>query len=191
MNAKALTKREKAIIYALAAGQIETWQEAYILANQRPEEEIRRQSAIRSTVSRWKMRAEIVTAYENARAILAAHDQKTADDATAKAGQDSKQEEKKDLAGDSVSTKQKARAAVAGPVDYTNPAEQARKLNELINTASDPGEALDALKVIISSQRADKEAAKEGKRVLFYAPLRCRDCPLYAKAREKREKSLQ
>lgn len=189
---KILTKREKAVIFAFAAGQVENWTQTYILAHQRPEAEILAQMSLRSTVSRWKLREDVQTAYKNALAVLAARDQQTAARAIQETNErNSSAEEEEETTADSVRTKQKARAAVAGPVDYTNPAEQARKLNELINTASDPGEALDALKVIISSQRADKEAAREGKRVLFYAPLRCRECPIYAKAREKREKSLQ
>lgn len=188
---KILTKREKAVIFAFAAGQVENWTQTYVLAHQRPETEILAQTSLRATVSRWKLREDVQTAYKNALAILAARDQQTAAAAVQKANEQNSSEEEEETTADSVRTKQKARAAVAGPVDYTNPAEQARKLNELINTASDPGEALDALKVIISSQRADKEAAKEGKRVLFYAPLRCRDCPLYAKARAKQENTLQ
>jgi len=70
-------------------------------------------------------------------------------------------------------------------VDYTNPKNQADKLNELINTADDPSEALDALKVIISSQRADKESAKQGRQVRTYIPINCTDCPLYQGVKEK------
>lgn len=74
-------------------------------------------------------------------------------------------------------------------VDYSDPANQKRKLNELINTATDSGEALDALKVIIQGQKADRDAAKEGKTVRAYLPLCCNDCPLYEKARKKPRKT--
>lgn len=68
---------------------------------------------------------------------------------------------------------------VKGQVDYTDPQMQKEKLNEIINSARDSGEALDALKVIISGQKNDQEAAKNNKVQRFYTPLQCRDCPLY------------
>ena len=188
---KLLTKRESAVLFALAAGQIENWREAYIIANQKPEEEVKRQAAINSTASRWKARAEIQTAYKNAVAIVAAMGANTPQTEKAPKIQESGTDEEERTTADNVRTKAEKPARIAGNIDYSNPAEQARKLNELVNTASDPGEALDALKVIISSQRADKEAAREGKRVVFYTPLRCKDCPLYEKAREKAAKRLQ
>ena len=70
-------------------------------------------------------------------------------------------------------------------IDYTNPENQTRKLNELINTASDAGEALDALKVIIQGQKADRDAAREQKTVRAYLPVMCSGCPLYEKAAAK------
>lgn len=75
---------------------------------------------------------------------------------------------------------------VAGQTDYTDPRAQKEKLNEIINTAKDSGEALDALKVIIQGQRQDTEAAKNNKVQRFYTPLQCRDCPLYLEAKEKK-----
>ena len=73
-------------------------------------------------------------------------------------------------------------------VDYSSPAAQQAKLNELVNTADDPGEALDALKVIIQAQKADREAAREGRTVRAYLPQACTDCPMYQKARKKGQK---
>ena len=183
--AKHITERENAVLFALALGVVDSWQKAYILANQRPEEEIKGQTALKSTVSRWKQHPEIIKAYNNAVAILKAREDKIREEAQ-KAGNQEHGEET--TTGDNVRTEQKTGRRVAGSVDYTNPAEQARKLNELVNTAQDPGEALDALKVIIASQKADRESAREGKRVVFYTPLRCHDCPLYEKAQAKRAK---
>ena len=187
--AKHITERENAILYALALGVIDSWQKAYILAHQRPEEEVKQQSALYSTVSRWKQHPEIVKAYNNAVAILKAREDKIREESKGAGIQEPKEEETS--TGDNVRTETKTGRKLAGNVDYTNPAEQARKLNELVNNAEDPGEALDALKVIIASQKADRESAREGKRVVFYTPLRCKDCPLYEKARAKREKGLQ
>ena len=73
-------------------------------------------------------------------------------------------------------------------VDYSSPAAQQAKLNELVNTADDPGEALDALKVIIQSQKADRDAAKEGRVQRVYLPLTCDSCPIYEKLRKKSAK---
>ena len=189
MPVKYLTKRENAIIYALASGVIESWSEAYILAHQKPEEEIRKQTALYSTVTRWKQNPVIVNAYNSALALIKAREDKIREESQRTGTQDPKDEEKSP--GDNVRTESKHGRKLAGSVDYTNPAEQARKLNELVNNAEDPGEALDALKVIIASQKADRESAREGKRVVFYTPLRCKDCPLYEKARAKREKGFQ
>ena len=89
---------------------------------------------------------------------------------------------------DNVRTSDEAARKGARIIDYTNPENQTRKLNELINTASDAGEALDALKVIIQGQKADRDAAKEGKTVRAYLPVMCSGCPLYEKAAAKGEK---
>lgn len=68
-------------------------------------------------------------------------------------------------------------------VDYTDPVLQKKKLNEIINEAKDSGEALDALKVIMQSQKNDAEAAKDKQVQRVYTPLRCHDCPLYKAAK--------
>ena len=75
--------------------------------------------------------------------------------------------------------------ARAQGVDYTDPQAQKDKLNDIINNATDPGEALDALKVIIQGQKNDQEAAKDKQVQRFYTPLRCHECPLYTAAKAK------
>lgn len=70
---------------------------------------------------------------------------------------------------------------IPGFVDYSQPSAQLNKLNELINTASDPGEVLDALKVLLSKQ-TELAPQKTEKASRFYRPLVCSDCPLYAMA---------
>ena len=98
-----------------------------------------------------------------------------------------KKEDEKNGGGSERTDEQKPRAQVRA-VDYSDPKNQAQKLNELVNTASDPGEALDALKVIISSQKADREAAKERKTVQVYLPLTCDACPLRQRAKDRAAK---
>jgi hypothetical protein len=68
---------------------------------------------------------------------------------------------------------------IPGFVDYSQPKAQLAKLNELINTASDPGEVLDAMKVLLSKQAELAPARKESPQVRAYLPLRCSDCHLY------------
>ena len=82
-------------------------------------------------------------------------------------------------------TKMVETAQKKGFVDYTDPKAQKQKLNEIINNAGDSDEALDALKVIIQGQKNDQEAAKQNQVQRFYTPLRCHECPLYLKAKEK------
>ena len=77
------------------------------------------------------------------------------------------------------------RIEYAGMTDYTDPDMQKRKLNEIINKAADSGEALDALKVIIQSQKNDQDAAKDNQVQRFYTPIQCRDCPLYQEKKSK------
>lgn len=81
-------------------------------------------------------------------------------------------------------TEEELRAKVKGEIDYTDPDKQKEKLNEIINTAKDSGEALDALKVIIAGQRNDQDAAKQNKVQRFYTPMKCRECPLYRDAKK-------
>ena len=94
----------------------------------------------------------------------------------------------KNSAWDNIHTENEKTPGRAKIVDYSDPANQARKLNELVNTANDPGDALDALKVIIQGQKADRDAAREQKTVRAYLPLSCNSCPFLEKARKKGEK---
>lgn len=70
-------------------------------------------------------------------------------------------------------------AASGSAKDFTKPENQKELLNEIINTATDSKDKLDAVKVIISGQRDDRQAAKEQKQVRFYLAQRCYECPLY------------
>lgn len=74
-----------------------------------------------------------------------------------------------------------------GFVDYSNPANQRHKLNELVNEAKDAGEALDALKIIIAGQRDDRQAAKDAQIQRFYTPETCRNCEIKTLFRDIRE----
>lgn len=80
-----------------------------------------------------------------------------------------------------------------GITDYSDPRNQLAKLNQIISTATDPAEALDALKVLISKQDQiipeDTHKRKKNDAVRFYRPLSCTreengGCPLYKVASE-------
>lgn len=180
--AKHTTQREKAILYALAAGYITSWKEAYILGGQKPEEEASKATALKSTVSRWKVHPETIKAYNEVCAIIQAKENAIREEVRREMGKETRGEERQ---RDNESTSSDDGKKSAKIVDYSNPDNQRRKLNQIVNNAKDSGEALDALKVIIQGQRADREAAREQKTVRAYLPLTCSECPLMEKARKK------
>ena len=75
-------------------------------------------------------------------------------------------------------------------VDYSDPVNQRQKLNELINTATDPDEVLDALKVLISQgvKLPPENPNGNQRQIRAYLPLNCRECPLYIEAEKKLKK---
>ena len=77
----------------------------------------------------------------------------------------------------------------AGIIDFTNPENQKRRLNQIVSKASTTGEALDALKIIIQTQRDDRQAAHDQQRPRYYLPMRCEVCPLYEKAKSNLNKN--
>ena len=179
------TSREKAILFALAAGQIETWQEAFILARDEPEEETRKLKNIRSSVTHWKQHPVTQTAWKHALErlqdlkdnILIEHDkQNPAEKETEGKGNET---------GDNKRTKETKQNAV----DYYDPKNQRTQINRIIQEAQDdPKTQLDAIKAIQQTQRDDRQAAREGKTVRVYLPLTCDTCPLAVKARGKAQK---
>jgi len=183
------TDREKIALFALAAGIIPDTKTAYILSRDTPVDEARDLSAASSTASRWKTRDEITKVYEEFTRYFIDRDAKNRaigrDEERARLEQESNQSNPDDngqKGGGNVRAKGRDNPLF---VDYSNPVNQSRKLNEIINRAGDAGEALDALKVIISTQRADRDAAKDNKIVRAYLPHNCHACPLYQCAREK------
>lgn len=82
-----------------------------------------------------------------------------------------------------IQTKEGKEAVKSKFTDYSNAESQVQKLNEIVNTAKDPSEALDALKVLIARKaelQPEEDATRPGrKQVHLYRPLRCFECPLY------------
>lgn len=167
---KRLTPGEIAAVYYHVFGGCEDWTLLYAIADGRKGKEL--YDIHRTIVSRWRNMDKITGL------IRTLQEQK-------KAGEIGKAENGK---GESERAETRPILKDSKLVDYSNPDAQREKLNELVNTADDPGEALDALKVIIQTQKADRDAAKEGRTQRVYLPLSCDSCPLYEKARKKHTK---
>ncbi len=180
-----INNRELAALLLYVLGIEENRTEIYYIASDKSRKDVESLSQIRNAVSRWWASGRVQQGLEHARAIVYERDARN----SMKAKEDERNrlfaEAQENGNGGSERTDGGKKKAFSIYVDYTNPDNQRRKLNELVNTASDSGEALDALKVIMSGQKADREAAREQKQVRTYLPLTCDACPLYAKAREK------
>lgn len=170
---KRLTEREKSALYMHVFGAVDNWRLLYCIAENGPAKNP--ETVEKTAVSKWK-NSDKVTAYIDTL--------KRAKYDLLKAAEDQGAERARNEHGVNTCTKPETPAPVAKFIDYSNPDAQRAKLNELVNTADDPGEALDALKVIIQGQRADRDAAKDGRTVRAYVPLGCTSCPLYNGARK-------
>lgn len=174
------TDREKAAIFALAAGFLPDWTTAFIAADEKPSKTVASYSALHSNVSHWKNSAKVQRLLQDAQRWLGVRDQEQRDQAT--------QEERRKMeegshAGKSDCTEPRN---TARNVDYYDPAEQRKQINRIIQEASDdPKTQLDAIKAIQQTQRDDRQAARDQKQVQSYLPLRCNSCPLMEKARKK------
>ena len=189
---KLITLREKAAIYALVSGALETWTDCFVVAMQDHEDVVRRRGGLATMVARWKARQDIKDLYLNAqRFYIDKADQAVEkwkrENPTHKDTEKGGNEDAPGVLGDNVRTEPQTPGG-RKTVDYTDPKNQARKLNELINRADNTGEALDALKVIIQTQKADRDAARDGRQVRAYIPMGCNDCPLYQRAAQKAKK---
>lgn len=181
------TDRERAAIFALAAGYITDWKTAFIAADEKETKIVSNYSALHSNVSHWKNCAKVKRLYDDATRFLAIRDQQNRDDASQEErrrieaqSQDGGREE------DSKHTQTKRPAAI---VDYYDPVNQRTQINRIIaESDNDPKTQLDAIKAIQQTQRDDKQAARDQKQVRSYLPLRCESCPLYAKAAAKATK---
>lgn len=168
---KKLTESEKAAIYYHVFGGVNDWPLLYAIGDG-----LKDPTKIdRAIVYRWRNMPKIQTLIESIQRekLVALEDEKRKG---FEAGRDS--------VLDNVGTNSQPTTAKSKFLDYTDPANQNRKLNELVNTSNDAGEVLDALKVIMQAQKADRDAAKTGKSVTAYVPMCCHDCPLYQKARK-------
>ena len=170
------TERERAIVAALAAGFVADWVEAYILSRETPTqpERERNRNNLRATVTRWKQRAEIAGAYNDAIATLKGREETT---------RAKEREQVLSSFDNKEGEKERTENGRKRAVDYNDPQERKRAYNRIISeSADDPKTQLDALKVFEQLQRDDKQAAKDNQIQRFYTPQRCSTCPLYTKA---------
>ena len=175
------TERETAILYAFAAGFVPDWETAYRLSRQTAEDTQTR--SIKSNVTHWKQHPIIVTAYENALAIIKAQEERR----TEEIRKELMKEGQPETAGESESTKGRKAAAV----DYSDPKQRKKLYNLIIQEASDdPKTQLDAAKLIEQTQRDDRQAARDNKIQRFFVPVSCKICPFYEKRRVKNPKKL-
>lgn len=169
---RTLTEREKAALYYHFFAGCNDWPLLFRIADNTPfDDKLKDSKNLSDYASKWKRSEKVITFLRNLQT-----------ETTIKEYQ-KRQEIEKDF-GESVRTEDEQKRGKAAFVDYSNPENQRKKLNELVNSANDPGEALDALKVIISGQKDDRQAAREQKQVRAYLPLTCQDCPLYQKLRK-------
>ena len=113
------TPREKALLFALAAGYIDNWIDCYKLSREKPTEEAEKQDikVIRTIVTRLKQRPGIKEAYESALLFLKTRDSETARKASEEARREMEGGQEETTGGDSERTKQPRNAKI----DYYDP----------------------------------------------------------------------
>lgn len=170
LTKKALSEREKSAIYYHVFGGVDDWDLLYMIADDNKLNADKDRKYFHQIVSTWKRSDKVQNFIKELRERQI--------DQIGEIRQRIREEEKNKLF-ESIDTNNTPDDPGAKIIDYTNPDSQRRKLNLLINQAKDNDEALDALKVMIQTQKDDKQAAREQKQQRIYLPLSCSSCPLY------------
>lgn len=163
----------------MAYGIIDNWYDAFHISYEGKAEDSNKLRSLKTIVSRWKNNPSVKAYFDICKYQYIQEEERKKEEYLKGVKVD--EEETRTARMDNVHTKPQTPKMV----DFSNPSNQMQKLNELVNTATDSAETLDALKVIISTQKADRESAKEGKQVKTYLPMTCTNCPLYNKASKK------
>lgn len=177
LQSTTITEREKAAIRLHVFGNVDDWRLLYTLAGGK-------QGGTPATtthyISKWKNAPKVASEIEAQK-----REKFAADEAIKERLREEirREEERQGSEAPERATRRR--------VDYANPDEQKRLLNDLINGTNDPDQKLDALKIIIAGQRDDRQAAKEGRQVRAYLPQNCRDCVLYQREKAKQEKKTK
>ena len=172
---KDLTLKDKVAVKSLVFGIVLNWTDAYKIAYDGTQKDLEKIKYLPTIVSRWKRNPKVQDYYNECLYFHKQEEEKKRESILKEIGGNEEETRTKE---ESVHTKSRNPKGV----DYSNPLNQMQKLNELVNSSDDVGETLDALKVIISTQKADRESAREGKQVKAYLPMACINCPLYNKA---------
>lgn len=178
-----LTLKEKFAIKGLAYGIIDNWYDAFHISYEGKAQDSNKLRSLKTIVSRWKNNPSVKTYFDICKYQYIQEEERKKEEylkGVAMEEEKTRTKGKEETREESVHTKSKNPKLV----DFSNPQNQMQKLNELVNSSEDVGETLDALKVIISTQKADRESAREGKQVKAYLPMTCTNCPLYNKARK-------
>lgn len=172
---KELTDREKFVLRAAVALGEDSTSLLFRLAYDGSEADLASLRALPSTASHWFATPKVQAFIEAERAAYQARKMKERERIEQEVNQRQKEGQ--------TTTKRRF-------VDYSDPVNQREKLNELINEASDPDEALDALKVLIAQGGKLPPENPNGnqRQIRAYLPLNCRECPLYIEAESKLKK---
>ena len=172
-----LTEREKAAILAYKYGILPDLKTAYIVADQQPQSNVLKHSALKNLVSRWANSEKFKTFSEYVDRLIADKEHNAYE-----RGKEQAQTEVFQAHKDSERTQSKQPQAV----DYYDPKNQRTQINRIIaESQDDPKTQLDAIKAIQQTQRDDRQAAKDNQIQRFYTPITCKSCPLYLKKRQK------
>lgn len=175
-----ITTREKAAIFALAAGILPDWKTAYICADQKTEKEVLAIAGLVTMISRWRHSTKVQTYLEYCRRFISdrEHDARERGKDELRNGINIENEVK-----DSERAENETKNKV---IDYSDPTARKTLYNQIIRRATDdPKTQLDAAKVLEQIQRDDRQAASEQRQVRAYLPLLCHDCPLYQNEKNK------
>ena len=184
-TAAPINPRQKAAVFALAAGILHDWGECYIAAHEARTKEAEILATNYSNVTHWKNQKKIQDYFQEATEKINRDRARQHLEGV----EEGKKMNDESQAGSSEHTQTKGKTDIAPKVDYYDPANQRKQINRIIQEASDdPKTQLDAIKAIQQTQRDDRQAARDQKQVVFHLPLRCDSCPLYEKARRKAAK---
>ena len=181
-----VTPRQKAAIYALAAGVLADWKEAFIAAHEGRTIEAREKAKSYANVAHWKARKAIQDFYaecvDTITTARAAERLKGQEEGRRKADEENEGRREE---SEPTETQKKTRDEIR--IDYYDPANQRRQINRIIAESSgDPKTQLDAIKAIQQTQRDDRQAAQDRRQVQAFLPLRCQNCPLYERQKAKK-----
>lgn len=179
-NPSELTEREKAAIYYYVFGGCDNWQIIHAIAKKGDFEIGKHPKSAAKMAYDWKNRpkvAEFLKDTQTLKAVQETENAKRKADEIIK-GLEAERDKEHNESGKGKQARQ--------IVDFSNPQERRKQYNTIINNAGDdPKTQLDALKVLEQLQKDDKQAAKDNQIQRFYTPIKCRECPLYEKAKKK------